>query len=75
MRAFATGEIAALTNATIRLHKPEVITVVRTRALWELRAQLGDIEAQAQLLTMALSSGEHIAITEAEPVPVEGAKS
>jgi nicotinate phosphoribosyltransferase len=75
MRAFATGEIAALTNATIRLHKPEVITVVRTRALWELRAQLGDIEAQAQLLTMALSSGEHIAITEAEPVTVEGAKS
>jgi nicotinate phosphoribosyltransferase len=67
MRAHAASELATLTAANTRLHKPQVMTVVRTRNLWELRARLGDNEASAQLLTMAPSNPAaiHIAVTEA----------
>jgi len=64
IRDLAQAEVAELPERIRRLHKPEVIEVLRTRHLWELRASLGDQEAKTHLLSVPLSPSLHLGAVE-----------
>lgn len=64
MRAYTAKEQEALPKEIRRLDSPEVIRVVRTRRLWELRASLGCMEAEAHLARSPHAPSEHVGVTE-----------
>lgn len=64
MREHAAREVAALPEGVLRWKRPEIVPVARTRHVWELRASLGDSEAQAHLAQGPASPSPHLAAVE-----------